>query len=563
MNDLNHSWPGSGAEQEASNPGLLSFTPLFMQLLRARGLEQPEAIQSFLYPETGHLENPFAMKGVREAAEMIRKAARERIPVLIHGDYDVDGITGTALMARTLEKLEAEFYCFLPERSQDGYGVSARCFEMAAEKKAGLLITVDCGITAHKAIDKARSLGMSTIIIDHHRITEQGLPEADIILNPLQSGCAYPFKELSAAGLVFKLSQALLGTQALDFLYLAAISTVCDVAPLTGENRILVKKGLEILSKRNQTGLNALMETGKLKAQILNTGHLGFMIGPRINAAGRMSSPEIALRLLLTGSAREAASLAKALEEENRIRQKEESQVTREACAQVEKTFHFNRDRVIVAAQKSWHAGVIGIAASRLVDRYYRPSIVIAIDGEKGKGSGRSIKGFHLFNALESCRDLFLEFGGHEQASGLSIEAGKIPELRRRINEYAHEKCGPDIFVRKIRADLEIQISELRSVFVRELELLEPHGAGNPRPVFLSRNLTVKTKCEKIYGDTYKFFVTDGTIMQEVLWQDPRGEMLPALAKGARLDLAYNVRSRNRDGLESLSLDAKHILPLN
>lgn len=540
-----------------------NFTPLFNQLLAQRGLTDPAHIQSFLSASLDQLEDPMLMKGMKQAVARVLHAARSGEKILVHGDYDVDGVTGAALMSRTLELIGAKASTFLPDRAEDGYGVSERAIREGAKNGVKLLITVDCGITAKKAIETARSLGIDVLVIDHHRIPEEGIPPADIILNPQQSDCPYPFRDLSAAGLVFKFAQALLGNRAFQFLDLAALSTVCDVAPLKKENRIIVKKGLELLSDRTHPGIRALAAAAGIRPKVLNVGHIGFVLGPRINAAGRMSSPEIALRLLTTQNLSEAESLAQVLEEENRARQKEERETAQQAIAQVERIFNFNRDRVIVAAKEGWHPGVIGIVASRLVERFHRPSIVIALEGGKGKGSGRSIKGFNLFEAMDSCKDLFEVFGGHEQAAGLTIKACNIAALRLKINQHANGNYEGKVFVRHIPVDLELKFSDFRTSFIQELELLEPHGAGNPRPVFVTKDLEIKSKAEKIYSDAYKFWVTDGAQTYEAVWNDRGGDGPSGLQKGKRVHLTYSIKGKVWDGVESLSLDVKEIIPQN
>lgn len=539
----------------------LSFSPLFTELLKKRGFVDPEQIRVFFSADLQSLQNPLEMKGMPEAVELIRNASRNRTPVLVHGDYDVDGVTGTALMSQVLAFLEVDFSTFLPHRSEDGYGVSSRAIQNAHQKGAKLLITVDCGITAHEQIALARSLGMDVIVIDHHRIPENGLPPASAILNPRQNDCAYAFKELSAAGLVFRLAEALLGAQAFRFLDLAALSTVCDVAPLIEENRVVVKYGLELLGKRTNPGLSALSDGAKIRTAVFNTGHLGFALGPRINAAGRMSSPEIALRLLLSESPKEAESLAVILEEENKARQKEERQVLAEAVSEVERTVNFNRDRVIVAAREGWHPGVIGIVAARLVEQFHRPAVVIAFENGKGKGSGRSIKGFHLFNALESCKALFEEFGGHEQAAGLSILSANIAAFRAQVNDYARTQYAPSVFEKKIPVDLEISFGDLNAGFVRELKLMEPHGAGNPRPAFLTRGLEIKSKPQALSPQTIQFWMTDGNLTVEAIWNDRSRQGLSGFEKGMKVDLIYGLKTKTWNGQESLVLEVKQMIP--
>lgn len=541
---------------------ITSYSPLFTELLAKRGLHQPEQIEKFLEIDVRHFENPLRMKGMKEGVERLEKAIRNQEKILIHGDYDVDGVTGSALLARTLAHLKAGFRTFLPERARDGYGVSEDAIRSAAQDGFSLLITVDCGITAHQEIGLARQLGLDVIVIDHHRIPPTGLPPASVIINPQQEDCAYPFKGLSAAGLVFKLSQALIGSKALQFLDLAALSTICDVAPLLDENRIIVKKGLEILSKRSNPGLTALSEVSGIKSSQFNVGHLGFILGPRINASGRMSTPEISLRLLMTENAKEAGSLAQVLNEENKLRQKEERQVVKEAVFEVERTTHFNRHRVLVVGRDGWHQGVVGIVASRLVDKFHRPALVVAIENGIGKGSGRSIKGFNLFAALESCKPLLEEFGGHEQAVGFSLKQENLPKVREKINEFAFAQYAAEAFIKKIPVDLEIKLEDLRSAFLHELSLLEPHGVGNPRPVFLTKNLRVKNIPKAQNASSLQFWVTDESLTCEAVWGERYGANLSALKENSRIDLAYSVKKRQWNGLESLILEVKEATTL-
>ncbi len=538
----------------------LSFSPLFLKLLAKRGFHDPQEIEHFIHADLKHLHDPLQMKGMTAAVKRIQQALYRKEKILVHGDYDVDGVTATAIAARTLDVLGADVRTFLPERMKDGYGVSEEAIQSAHEEGVSLLITADCGITAHRQIQVARSCGMDVIVIDHHRIPKEGLPPASVILNPQQEDCTYPFKDLSAAGLAFKLSQALLGERAYAWMDLAALSTVSDIAPLKDENRILVKRGLELLAVKPNTGLKALALAAGLKGYFFNVGHLGFVLGPRINASGRMSSPDIALRLLMTENTKEAESLAQGLNEENKLRQKEERETVKQAIAEVEKSVNFNRDRVIVVWRRGWHAGVIGIVASRLVERYHRPAVVIAVNEGTGKGSGRSIKHFHLFNALESCKDLFEAFGGHEQAVGLTISEDQLPFLRQRVNQYAIQTYPPEIFVRHVPVDLEIKLDDLRPVFIQELKSLEPHGAGNPRPVFLTRNLQVKNKPVSQDSQTVRFWVTDGLLTYEAAWTDKAaGSNRILIEQGMAMDMAYSIKMRLWNGIESLVLEVKEI----
>ncbi len=533
------------------------FSPTFRKLLARRGFTDGRAIEAFLFSDLAALHDPFLMKNMGEVKARIETAVHAREKILIHGDYDVDGITGVAILARTLEKLGGEYTTFLPERERDGYGVSGTAIHRAREQGVGLIVTVDCGITAKKEIEIARSHGMDVIVIDHHRLPSDGLPDTHLILNPLQEDCPYPFKDLSAAGLAFKLSQVLTGNAAFEHLDLVALSTVSDIAPLVGENRILVKKGLVMLSERKNLGLRALAEVAKMKASQVNTGHVGFILGPRLNAAGRMSSADTALQLLLTQVPREAESLAKILEEENKARQRSERETTQEAMRKVEQTINFNRERVIVVEGSGWHRGVIGIVASRLVEKYERPAVVISVEEGVGRGSGRSIKSFHLFNALRSCETVLEEFGGHAQAAGLTVTEKNIPKLREKINAFAFEHLPPEELRRHVAVDMELELKELTGQFLEELELLEPHGVGNPRPVFQTDALRLKSKPRRLYGETYEIVLTDDTQNYQAHLSEKQMLLCETSGPGTRFEAAYSIKTKQWNGMKTLVLSVK------
>ena len=550
------------------HPALSGGTPrndvseLLSQILANRGIQTPEEIENFLHPSREKLLNPFAMKGMQAAVERIQRAHLQGEKVLVHGDYDVDGITGTAIASLALSKLGIAHETFLPERKRDGYGVSEEAIRKAARDGVRLLVTVDCGISAREEIQSARQAGIDALVLDHHQLPAEGLPPAHAILNPLQEDCEYPFKELSAGGLAFKLAQALLGVEAFDYFDLATLSTVADLAPLRGENRIIVKEGLRQLSDRKRTGIRALAEVAGLRSKEIKTSHVGFALGPRINASGRMSSPATALRLLLTENEREAASLARILEEENRRRQKEERRTVTEAVSEVERTVNFSRDRVLVVAREGWHAGVIGIVAARLVERYHRPAFVIALESGKGKGSGRSIRSFHLFKALEAAREHLDEFGGHEQAAGFNLKEDQVLPLRKKLNEHSHAAYSSEVFLKSIPIDLEISFSELTSQFLCELELLEPFGLGNPKPVFLTRGLGVRnTAPGRGNSSRPQIWVTDGSLTYEIAVTERSGVSFDFEA-GTRFDLVYNVTRKIWQGEEKIVLEVKDAKPV-
>ncbi len=538
---------------------LTEFSPAFRRLLEKRNLRKASEIEAFLFSGLSSLHDPFLMKNMREVKARIEKAVQAREKILIHGDYDVDGITGVAVLARTLEKIGGEYTTFLPERERDGYGVSEDAIHQAREQGVGLIVTVDCGISAKREIEIARSHDMDVIVIDHHRLPADGLPGTHLILNPLQEDCSYPFKDLSAAGLTFKLSQVLTGDGAFEHLDLVALSTVSDIAPLVGENRILVKEGLAMLSERKNLGIRALADVAKMKASQVNTGHVGFILGPRLNAAGRMSSADTALQLLLTKAPREAESLAKILDAENKARQRSERETTQDAMRKVEQTVNFNRDRVIVVEGLGWHRGVIGIVASRLVEKYGRPAVVISVEEGVGRGSGRSIKSFHLFNALRSCEAVLEEFGGHAQAAGLTVTEKNIPLLREKINAFAFENLPLEELKRHVSVDMVLKFEEVTDRFLEELELLEPHGIGNPRPVFQSGELLLKSKPKRLYGETYEAVLTKGS--QNFQAHLNEEQMLLCAASGAttRFEAAYSIKTKQWNGIKTLILNIKDI----
>ena len=475
----------------------LGVPPLIGQLLCQRGWDSTPAARRFLACDLDDLHDPFQLTDMKRAVERLAHAitAGERICVV--SDYDVDGLTSTALLVHVLRRLGASPITYVPHRVKDGYGFSRKAVASAKQRGARVVITVDSGSTAHAELAYAREQGLDVIVVDHHELGHLARPPALCLINPLQTGDPYPDKDLASVGLAFKLAQALLSRvgsryAAWEHLDLVCLGTVADVAPLTGENRIFVRHGLQRLSHTPKVGLKALMEVADLRAQTLTTEHVGFILGPRINAAGRMSAPDAALTLLLTDDPEEATILAAQLHEENRLRQRVEETTLKEALAKVEREVNFNQHRVIVV-HGEWHPGVIGIVAARLVERYYRPSIVVAVANGVGKGSARSVARFHLVEALAACQDRLLGFGGHEAAAGMTIAAEHLPAFREAINAVAHERLAPEALVPRLTIDAEISLSELTPSFIEALERLGPFGAGNPRPVFASHGLTLKT----------------------------------------------------------------------
>src|SRR5688572_13611806 len=421
----------------------LQVSPTTARLLCMRGLGDLDHAQRFLSPSLGDLHDPFALKDMEPAVERVLAAIARRERIAVHGDYDVDGVTSTVILRRALEIAGADVVHFIPERMRDGYGLQPASVERLHAEGARLVISVDCGIRGMDAARKARELGLDLIITDHHE-PDVELPCALAVINPKRHDCSYPEKNLAGVGVALKLVQALCGRTGRSnllpaFVKIAAIGTLADVVPLVGENRVIAKLGLGMLSRGpHRVGLRSLLDVCGLTGKDIDSYHIGFVLAPRVNAAGRMSSPDIAARLLLAADeamGEEARELAGMLDSENIRRQQEEAEIVAQARKAVETDLDIGSRAVIVVAGEGWHRGVIGIVASKLVDAFHRPAIVLSTDGDGAHGSCRSIPAFNMLAALESCADVMVKFGGHKQAAGLTIEAGRIRELRARVND--------------------------------------------------------------------------------------------------------------------------------
>ena len=468
--------------------------PVIATILLNRGVQE---VETFIHPSAEQLPDPFLMKGMEPAAQRILQALDHGEHITVYGDYDVDGITSTAILVSFLKEHKAEVNYYIPDRLEEGYGMNRAAIDKIAALGTSLLITVDCGITAVDEVRYAKECGMDVIVTDHHECKEE-LPEAYCILNPKQSDCPYPFKKLAGVGVVFKLLQALTTQMKFhmkelieEYIDIVAIGTVADVMPLVGENRAIVKKGLELLKYTMNRGVRTLMETAKIDTSGLTTGSIGFMIAPRINAAGRMGDPKCAVELLLSKDDRTARRYAEQLDEENRDRQATEISILEDALNIIAYNREMEDDYVLVLDHEGWHHGIIGIVASKISEKFNKPCILISTGDGMGKGSGRSIKGFNLFQALEECSGELVKFGGHELAAGLSVETERIDEFRKHINQYAKSVMNEADFVPKIYVDAELPIEYINMNTVERLMILEPYGMGNASPVFFARKLTV------------------------------------------------------------------------
>jgi single-stranded-DNA-specific exonuclease len=526
------------------------------RVLWARGLRDVSAVRHFLSPRLSDLEDPGRLAGMARSVGRVAAAIRNREAILLFGDYDADGVTSVTLLKKAIELLGHDASYRIPDRFQEGYGLTETAVEEAAAAGTRLLISVDTGIRAAGAARRARELGLDVIITDHH-LPEAELPPAFEILNPNQPGCAYPNKSLCGAGVTFKLVQALLKEFRLpaeryaalldSFLILVAIATVADIVPLTGENRVIVKRGLASLQRTKNAGLKALMKAAGLEpGGPVSSGDVGFRLAPRINAAGRMAHARDAVELFLTRDETRATAIAQELDCLNSERQETEERMVREILAQVEQAPPPGDCRTLIFCGKGWHKGVVGIVASRVAERFCRPALVLAEEPETGlvQGSGRSIPAFHLLDALESMSDLFVRFGGHRQAAGVTLMAERVEEFRRRFEEYARERLQPDDLRPLYKADAELAPAELNEESAAEIFRLQPFGLGHPQPLFLMRGLRAAEPAA-VFKEKHlrvKLSAPTGVITAKAWnWAARAGEFAP----GARLDALVTIEEDN------------------
>lgn len=459
-------------------------------LMAQRGVHTPEAARAFLAPHPDQLLDPMRLRDMDRAVRALRQAVERGERITIYGDYDVDGVTATALLHEALEACGARVAYYIPSRHEEGYGLNREALDRLRET-TDLLVTVDCGITAVEEVAYAYGLGMRVIVTDHHEAPAE-LPVCEAVVNPLLGD--YPFRRLCGAGVAFKLAQALRGWQAVQpLLPLVALATVADLVPLLEENRVLTALGLQALQTDERPGLRALIEVAGLADKTVTAGHLGFQIGPRLNAGGRLKHAAQNVALLLTGDMGEAREIAQALNAENALRQRLEQKTFEAADAWVSKHVDFLEERALVVVGEGWNHGVIGLAASRLVEKYHYPTVVLCQEGDQCVGSARSIPAIHIHQALSSCAALFTRFGGHSQAAGMTLPAASVPEFRRQLSQAIRVQEGPDTFLPSERYDAVLTLDALTVPLLQQLEALAPHGMGNPAPTFCLRGAQVLT----------------------------------------------------------------------
>ena len=540
----------------------LGVSPVMARLLCIRGLGVLDDARRFLSPRLDDLHDPFRLADMSTAVDRILAAIAAKERIAIHGDYDVDGVTSTVILRRALELLGADVVHFIPERLRDGYGLQPATIDRLHQDGARLAISVDCGIRAPDAAARARELGMDLIITDHHE-PDAELPHALAVINPKRRDCSYPDKNLAGVGVALKLVQALCGRTNRSnwmpaFVKVAAIGTLADVVPLTGENRVIAKLGLGMLSKGpHKVGLRSLLDVCGLSGREIDSYHIGFVVAPRVNAAGRMSSPDIAARLLLASDeamGEEARALAEQLNAENLRRQQEEADIVAQAKKIVETDLEVGSRTVLVVAGDGWHRGVIGIVASKLVDAFHRPAIVISIDGDVAHGSCRSIPSFNMLAALESCGEVMSKFGGHKQAAGLTIETGRIRDLRARVNEFADGCLGPDDLRPRLWIDGSLAFRSINEQVISELAALAPFGAGNPCPIFRTSGVEIVDGPRRLKERHLKMaFKQDGRVLRGVAWRASERESFVTEHRAA-IDLAFSLENDTYNGERYLQL---------
>lgn len=542
----------------------LVYSPIVSNLLYQRDMRDKRAAEEFLYSDyrTG-LHDPFLMKDMDIASARIARAIKNGESMAVYGDYDTDGVTAVALLMQAIPAMGGKLRPYIPHRVREGYGLNHEAVERLANEGTSLLITVDCGISNVTEVARARELGLDVVVTDHHSPPEE-VPQANAVVNPKQKNCSYPYDQLVGVGIAYKLVQALvrqgirLPLRGRDLLDVVAVGTVTDMGPLTGENRVLVKHGLEALNATSRPGLRALINASGLTLGKIKASDIGFGLGPRINAAGRLDDATRSYDLLLAEDFASAERLAFELNQANRQRQDLTKEVQEHAKALAESDGTLE-NRIIVIAGEDYPAGVVGLVAGRLVEEWGRPVLILERKEEVSVGSARSVRGFNIIEALRRCGDLFVRYGGHSMAAGFTIENAKLPELNRRLQAIAAEELSDDMLVPKLEIDLEIPLSDISWDLVKLLGTLEPYGQANPQPVFMSRNLrVVSAQTSGADKQHLSMRVSDGSDnppFKAIAFR--LGHLAPALARYPYIDLAYHIEEREWNGERSIQLNVR------
>ena len=537
------------------------ISPLTAIILYNRGIQEDDAIDRFLSRNLGVLHDPYLMKDMEKAAFRIRQAQEKKEKITIYGDYDVDGITSIAILYKHLREMGIEVDYYVPDRMQEGYGINRDALNKIREGGTSLIITVDTGITAVEESEYAKEIGLDVIVTDHHECKEQ-IPAVYAAVDPKRKDCPYPFKSLAGVGVVFKLIQALDDKESLPELMekysdLMCLGTVADISPLIDENRVIVTEGLKRFRATKNVGLKALIDVST-NGKAITTSTIGYTIAPRINASGRLGCASRSVELFLTDDENRAKELAESLCEENTLRQQTEQKMFREAMEYLENHPEVKEDNVIVIPHENWHHGIVGIVSSKITEKFYKPSILFAIDGEEAKGSGRSVNGFNLFGALESSSDLLEKFGGHELAAGLTIKAENIEEFRKKINSCSKDQFSETMRTPTILLDAAIKVPYITLETVNDINRLQPFGVDNPTPLFAVRNIKIHKISVMSEGKHLRMtLLKDGKYLDSVGFG--MGEYYQYLQEGDFIDVAFSLDINDYKGFQNVQLILKDI----
>jgi single-stranded-DNA-specific exonuclease len=543
----------------------LDIPPLVAQLLIKRGITDTQEGERFLSPLLQHLHDPFLMKDMEKGTDRIVQALHNQEKITIYGDYDVDGITGCTLLVDFLGSLGAQASYYIPHRLKEGYGLNAEALKKIAAQGSNLLICVDCGISDREEIELAQQLGMDTIVVDHHKPPPLPSP-AYAVLDPLQPDCHFPFKGLAGVGVAFHLVIALrrrlrdagfwhnnTEPNLHRYLDLVALGTIADIVPLIDVNRVLVKHGLKELEDSIRTGIVALKEVSGLGKEVISTGHVGFRLAPRLNAGGRIASAHMGVELLLTHDREQAYRIAADLDQANRERQGIEERIYQEAKEMIGRDDLSDR-RSIILSSDEWHPGVIGIVASRIAEEFWRPTILIAVDGDEGKGSARSIAGFHIYEGLQACEHHLVGFGGHKYAAGLTISPGMINAFHKEFEKVVAEQMGDEDFTPTILVDAAIDLREITPELLHYLSRFPPYGPSNPKPIFSTREKLPIHDIRTMGRNTLKFTIKENTRTYEAIGFG-MGDQSQQLT--SKVTIAFHPRINEWQGVQRLQLELK------
>jgi single-stranded-DNA-specific exonuclease len=544
----------------------LGIHPVIAQILINRQIRNPEEARRYLYPSLKDLHNPFLMKDMQKGVDRVIRSIDQGEKVAVFGDYDIDGITSVAILYRFLSQIHEGTVHYIPDRVDEGYGLNREAIDQLAREGVRLIITVDCGTSDFDEVAYARSLGIDTVVLDHHEIPDE-IPHAVAVVNPNRKDCPFPFKQLAGVGIVFNFLIALRGRlrnagfwnerpypNLREYLDLVALGTIGDIVPLVDENRILTKIGLDLINENQRVGIKALRESAGLGSSVIDAGVASFSLIPRINAAGRIGSPREAVKLLLTWDAAEASQIAAQLESYNRERQRMEKVILDDIFARIDPAKDLPGRGAVVLSSTDWHPGVIGIVASRIVDRFYRPTILISLRNGIGKGSGRSISEFNLYRGLKQCESLLLSFGGHRYAAGISIREENIEKFTALLNGIIREELPVAGLTPQTVIDAFCSLNEVTYDFLSQLEGLAPFGHMNPEPVICVRNVQISSP--SIVGNKHlRMRVLGNGVSCNSIWFN-KGHVIDALS-GSSMDIAFTPQINYWNGASSIQLKMK------